>query len=401
LIGGQSPSPWFEATNLGFERGRDVPEGWSVLGAVNGTADLVRDTETKREGQSSLRVETGGQTRARIGQRVAAEPGTRVKVAGWVRGEGSGRANVFFAPVDRKGVRLEFKQLRFVPGTRDWESFSGEATLPPNAVGFEIGVLVEGDQRVWLDDFQVEASAPVGFPRYVKPELQDPILPYPGQLRGDTAAWLGLYQRQVEIARSLSPRVVFLGDSITEMWEPELWASRFAPLGAVNFGIRGDRTNQVLWRLRKGALDGVRPALVVVAIGVNNLWRDRYGNGRIAQGVGRIVREVQAQLPEAQVLLVGVLPTGNEPKSSFRGIVSDLNAKIRRYADGRRVWMVDFGTAFLAEDGSIPKRLMPDGLHLSAAGYRVFTDRLTPVIREILLTSEHPTPAPPLDLLRR
>ncbi|MDR2512617.1 MAG: hypothetical protein LBD01_02320, partial [Puniceicoccales bacterium] len=53
--------------------------------------------------------------------------------------------------------------------------------------------------------------------------------------------------------------VMFIGDSITEGWEKKgraAWTEKLAPLNAANFGISGDRTGHVLWRLKNGELEG-------------------------------------------------------------------------------------------------------------------------------------------------
>src|SRR5207245_762612 len=78
----------------------------------------------------------------------------------------------------------------------------------------------------------------------------------------------------LEIAKKGDVDVLFIGDSITQGWEgagKEAWKKNFAPLKAANFGIGGDQTGHVLWRLTEGKeLEGISPKVAVVMIGTNN-----------------------------------------------------------------------------------------------------------------------------------
>jgi lysophospholipase L1-like esterase len=65
-------------------------------------------------------------------------------------------------------------------------------------------------------------------------------------------------------------------------------------------------------------------------------------------------------------------------------VVPEFNKAIGKAADGQKVRFVDFGLKFLAEDKSIPKPLMPDGLHLAAPGYEIYAKNLAPVVYAIL-----------------
>lgn len=211
--------------------------------------------------------------------------------------------------------------------------------------------------------------------------------------------------------------IVFLGDSITQGWEgagAAVWKSTFEPRRAVNFGIGGDRTQHVLYRIEHGNLEGLAkplaghaPRLVVIMIGTNNIGGD--SAEQIAEGVGAIVSGVQAKLPEARVLLLGVFPRGEKPKDPLRGKVNAINERIAKLADAKRVVYLDIGAKFLeasaeaikarkkdakpdagkgeadkAEAGTLAKEIEPDFLHFSAKGYQVWADAMEPTIKEML-----------------
>jgi len=77
----------------------------------------------------------------------------------------------------------------------------------------------------------------------------------------------------LKVAKAGGVDLLFLGDSITDGWRgggKAIWDKNFAPLKAANFGISGDRTEHVIWRLRNGELEGIQPRLVVLMIGTNN-----------------------------------------------------------------------------------------------------------------------------------
>ena len=87
------------------------------------------------------------------------------------------------------------------------------------------------------------------------------------------------------------------------------WAKRFAPLGAVDYGIGGDSTRQVLWHLGHGLVDGLASKLVVLKIGTNNLYGDHSAgtDEEIARGIETVVKTVREKLPKTRVLLLGIL----------------------------------------------------------------------------------------------
>ena len=221
----------------------------------------------------------------------------------------------------------------------------------------------------------------------------DPTQPEPAVWPEDPPAWPHMARTLALEAKRTDPRIVFLGDSITQGWGSEgraEWDARFAPLGAANLGIGGDRTQNILWRIGDGALDGLRPELVVLKIGVNNLWAEvqECGADRVADGVAACVSAVRARCPDARVLVLGILPTQYAPDHPLRGIVHAVNtrsAALVSAMDGR-VSFADIGAAFLEPDGRISTDIMPDGCHLSMRGYTIFADALEPMIQGTLNT---------------
>ncbi len=198
-------------------------------------------------------------------------------------------------------------------------------------------------------------------------------------------AWRAQHDAFVARAAQGGIDVLFLGDSITAFFPTRgaaAWNRAIAPLGVTaNFGIEGDRTQFVLWRVQHGELDGSQARVVVLMAGTNNL--EAASAAEIARGLAAIVEEVRDRLPSAVVLLNAILPRG-AADDPLRAKIADVNARIARLADGDRVRWVDAGAAFLDPDGDIKPLLMPDGLHPAAPGYDVWAIALRPAIADAL-----------------
>lgn len=187
-----------------------------------------------------------------------------------------------------------------------------------------------------------------------------------------------------EISKQGQAQLVFLGDSITQGWEKNglaAWEKHFAPLKAANFGIGGDRTEHVLWRLQNGNFDGLQPKLVVLMIGTNNTGhqgRDGYecSAEQTADGVRAILDLLAEKCPDTKVLLLGIFPRGENADDAFRKQNETTNVLIQSFADGRRVHWRDLGPKFLNADGTLSREIMPDLLHLSPRGYDIWAEAI-------------------------
>jgi N-acetylglucosamine-6-sulfatase len=217
---------------------------------------------------------------------------------------------------------------------------------------------------------------------------QDPLEPIPGYFGEAPEEWLLRHARFCRRAAQGNARVLFIGDSITEAWcAPEglpSWNLHFADLPAVNFAIGGDRTQQLLWRIDHGTLNGLDVDLIVLLIGVNNIWMLSHSAEQIAEGVRAVIGRLQERLPRARILLQGVLPTAQFPTDPYRALVSGINGEISRFGTLPNVRYVDFGDLFLEPDGSISPNTMPDFCHLSADAYVKWGEHLAPTVLEML-----------------
>lgn len=176
-------------------------------------------------------------------------------------------------------------------------------------------------------------------------------------------------------------QLVFDGDSITDNWnirEPSIWRDRYAKLGAFNFAHGGDRTENLLWRLSQGQMNGLHPKLILLMIGTNNLGKN--SNEQIAEGIKAIINQYRSLCPDAVILLQGIFPRSQSATAPIRERIKEINKTISAYADGKRVIFLDFGDKFLEPDGTISPEIMPDFLHPGAKGYQIWADAIQPVI---------------------
>lgn len=180
--------------------------------------------------------------------------------------------------------------------------------------------------------------------------------------------------------------LIFVGDSITQGWErkgQQVWDEFYGARKAVNLGIGGDRTQHVLWRLQSGNVDGIDPRVAVVMIGTNNSNREDHSAAEIAAGVTAVVRSLRSKLPSTRVLLLDIFPRGVQPNAQ-RGKLLQVNQMLQGLHDGEGVHLLSIGHHFVQLDGSISKAIMPDSLHLSPEGYRVWAEAIEPSLVQLL-----------------
>lgn len=207
-----------------------------------------------------------------------------------------------------------------------------------------------------------------------------------GYYKGWDSGWSDYHQKLLDRTARGGVDIMFLGDSLTSLWDKEgkaEWDSRFAPLKAANYGIGGDSTRQILWRLENGELDNLNPKLVVLMIGTNNLYNDHNSgtDAEIVEAVAKIIGLVAAKSPSSRVLLLGVLPRQND---YFTDRIAALNTALSAYATANQIPFANFYDKFLGADVINPALFKADRVHLSPAGYAVLGAELAPAVTALL-----------------
>jgi lysophospholipase L1-like esterase len=195
----------------------------------------------------------------------------------------------------------------------------------------------------------------------------------------------------------------FVGDSITRRWGatdyPELlahWTRSFFGWNAANFGWGADGTQNILWRLEHGELDGVHPKVIVVLAGTNNVGTVPGGDAKVAdvtRGVAAIVETCRRKAPGATVILTAIFPRNDQ--MAVLPVIRAINANLAAIADGKAVRFLDVNGQLADADGRLFDGMMPDKLHPSVKGYQVWADGLKPFLTELLGPPASADSAPP------
>lgn len=262
--------------------------------------------------------------------------------------------------------------------------------------------------------------------------------PRPELREDDLGRWQRLHQQHVQEAAGSSDgaRVAFLGDSITEGWvrtgfstggpstdQPEcreLWDASFGEWKSLNFGIGGDRVQDLGWRLQNGLMQAtLRPDLFVVLIGTNDIGVGESAGVTLAE-IKVLLGQIHGARPKAQVLLHGLLPRGGDkctPRTpgfhrsgwwdprwnNHVARIEEINVGLADLAN-QQTWShyVECNAPFLGiaenpKEQSLPlaqrrggaryirPEMMYDLLHLTPLGYRAWAECLKPAIARLLV----------------
>lgn len=181
--------------------------------------------------------------------------------------------------------------------------------------------------------------------------------------------------------------LLMIGDSITHGWESggkAIWDKYYAQRDALNLGFSGDRTEQVIWRLQHGEVDGISPRLAVIMIGTNNTGHRQDRPEDTAAGVRAILEELHTRLPDMKILLLAIFPRGAKADDPLRQLNDATNRLLKGLADDQRVFFLDLGDRFLAQDGTLSPDIMPDLLHPNEKGYALWAAAMESTLQKLL-----------------
>ena len=217
------------------------------------------------------------------------------------------------------------------------------------------------------------------------------------------------HARLLEKARKGRIDVYFVGDSITRRWGTsdeqyraflENWRRNFFGWNAANFGWGGDTTQNILWRLENGELDGVNPKVIVLMAGTNNVGNkspegpDDPRVAEVTRGVRAILEVCRRKAPGATVVLTGITPRNDN--MAVMPVINRINANLARLADGKKVRYLNINDRLADKDGRLFEGMAAgDGLHLDVKGYQAWADALKPILTELLGPPAKEDHAPP------
>ncbi len=198
------------------------------------------------------------------------------------------------------------------------------------------------------------------------------------------------HQQFMSIATNSDFDIMFLGDSITDLWNVEadpqgnpggkrVFNKYFGDMKVANFGISGDTTQGVLWRLQNGEGKGHKPKAVMLMLGTNNTGGS--SGEEIAEGIGAVVLELRNDFPDAKIMLLAIFPRGRSPSDSNRRKCEVANKIIAKLHDGKHVFFTDINSRFLKEDGSLIGFRSADNLHPVEEGYEIWASAVAPTLK--------------------
>jgi lysophospholipase L1-like esterase len=209
-------------------------------------------------------------------------------------------------------------------------------------------------------------------------------------------------------ARSGRIDVYFEGDSIVRRWGaidyPDLlpnWKQNFFGWNAADFGWGADRTQNILWRLNNGELDGVNPKVIVLLAGTNNVGTTVPAGGDdgkaadITLGISAILRVMREKAPDATIVLTAIFPRNDN--MAVMPAIDKINANLAKLADGKKIRFLNINGKLADANGTLFDGMMNarDKLHPTIKGYQVWADALKPIFTELLGPPAATDHAPP------
>ncbi|MEO5910762.1 MAG: GDSL-type esterase/lipase family protein [Pelobium sp.] len=228
------------------------------------------------------------------------------------------------------------------------------------------------------------------------------IVPVP-KLENDSYNWYDRHAEVLQVKDAVNPEIILIGNSITHFWGgdhpvlrdsegkpratsngPKSWESVFGKYRVLNLGFGWDRTQNVLWRLDNGEIDGLHPKMVMINIGTNNTTPTR--NARmntpeeIVEGISEVIKRVRSKIPTAKIVVMEVLPRDANPQGNKRLMVKEINSLLEKFAKDNNIQLVNIGPGLLAPDGTFLPGMMSDYVHPTDKGYQVWADAIRDIV---------------------
>lgn len=205
--------------------------------------------------------------------------------------------------------------------------------------------------------------------------------------------WQKRHDEKIREMNATKPEIFFVGDSITHGWEhagKDVWDKYYKNRNAINLGFGGDETQHILWRLARAPWKEANPKLAIILSGTNNIGDPDQTPEQIAAGIMRNADPFLQRFKDVRVLVLSVFPRAKEKDDPLRKRVDAVNEALSKLTENKKnVTLLDLGSVFLKEDGTVNAELMPDYLHPNEKGYAAWAEAMEPTV-ERLLGQENP-----------
>ncbi len=205
--------------------------------------------------------------------------------------------------------------------------------------------------------------------------------------RNNIKWWKELYAQQVNDLKTKPCDVLFLGDSITNNWDKpgkKVWDTILKPYNPCNFGISGDKTGNLIYRITESGLPAkTEPKLCIVMIGTNNTGHHRCTEApeATAMGIMNVAQHLLVRFPKTHVIVLGIFPRDQSAQGKNRIHNEKINAILAKCVLPRTSY-VNINDKFLDAKGELLPGLFPDKLHPSAKGHEIWAKAMLPYIKK-------------------
>lgn len=193
-------------------------------------------------------------------------------------------------------------------------------------------------------------------------------------LSASSAVWAAPKENNHQ--KNYSTQIVMLGDSLTQNAN---WPDYFPKSNIINLGVGGDTVSMVEERLEKAT--SLKPKRIFLMVGINDLG-STYPPQTVVEGHKRLWDQIQAQVPDTELIVLSILPV-IEAKTSFRvsnKSVVNINQQLARLAEKRGLKFVDLYSPMADNNGELKKELTRDGVHLTPVAYEIWVSRISHLV---------------------
>ena len=212
--------------------------------------------------------------------------------------------------------------------------------------------------------------------------------------------WCKRFQTKCEQLKETGAPLILVGDENMQMWEesgrgliPFRKYLQKAPVSAVGLGYSGDTTENVLWRLQNGELEGYTPEMALVMVGNNNTMlrsEEEEPPSDTALGIRAIVDTIKERSPETKICVFAILPCGRDSNDPRRTRNAAVNDAVRVLLAGTDVAFYEINNQVMDVDLIFGEDYSYDGIHLNATGYNVWVKNINNIIAPVFPTEVKP-----------
>ena len=213
--------------------------------------------------------------------------------------------------------------------------------------------------------------------------------------------WCQRFEKKCIDLKEKGAPLLLIGDDVTQMWEengkglqPFRAYLQKEPMSAIDIGYTGDRTENVLWRLQNGELDGYEPPkAALIMVGANNtldFTEDEEPPCDTILGIRSIIDTIKERCPETKIFVFSILPCGRTPNDQRRTRNFNVNAALSRLCEPLGATYYEINSQVMDIDGNFGEDFSYDGIHLNTKGYKVWVKNINKLLNPIFFPEETP-----------